>query len=175
MSYQSMPRTNWAIDRENNVRASYACVAPHGHTFDDVLSPMYFSQFRPQQKQRIGDKGVRVGDLIEVRAEDMSWYATLMVRAVPDGMSTVQTAIIDYKEFSIEAEEQSAFSWEYRGLNEKWVLMHKGKVIETRIDSADACRLRADWHDREQAAGRARAEVKSRRPRKPASEKVGAE
>lgn len=72
------------IDRENAHRAYWLCRVSPGHSPEDVQSPHYFGMLANKLK---------VGDVIEVSAEDQSWYGELMVRAIPNGVNQVRTAL----------------------------------------------------------------------------------
>ena len=72
------------IDRENAHRAYWLCRVAPGHTTEDVQTPHYFGMLAAKLK---------VGDVIEVSAEDQSWYGELMVRAIPSGVNQVRTAL----------------------------------------------------------------------------------
>jgi hypothetical protein len=76
------PARALVIDRENAHRAYWLVIAPQGHTESDIENPAYFGFHATKLK---------VGDVIEVTAEDLSWYGEWLVRAIPDGLNQVRT------------------------------------------------------------------------------------
>ena len=72
------------IDRQNQVRGYFVVVVPVGHDVDDISHPTYFGFHSGK---------LAVGDVIEVNAEDMSWYGEWLVRAIPEGLNQVHTAV----------------------------------------------------------------------------------
>ncbi len=177
-SQKRLPRDRWAIDRENMVRATYCAIAPLGHEFEnDVLSPLYFSTFRPANSRNMRDKGVRVGDRIEVRAEDMGWSAELDVRAVPNGVNEVHVSVWKFQDYTCE--NTTAYDIEYRGEN-LWTIIHDGETIEAGHFSEEDAIRRAEYLEAQNAgsaafAARRAAPAKPRRTTKPKQETAAAE
>lgn len=117
------------IDRENSHRAYWLCLVAPGHTPEDVQTPHYFGFLAAKLK---------VGDVIEVSAEDQSWYGELMVRAIPTGLNQVRTALRFITHF--DGEE----------LPEGWDIKYLGGVSKHTVFKGDAA-MEGGFATREEA------------------------
>lgn len=100
-----------------HARNSWSIVPDDGTTIEEVCQPAYFAHVAGRMQP---------GDLIEVRAEDTSYYARLYVRDT--GRAMVKCAVLEYHsfeaiEFGDNADTQ--FDVAYRGLTRKWCVVRK--------------------------------------------------
>lgn len=69
------------LQRSEHYYANYAVVLPHGHSFDDALSPDYWSHVGSRLRQH---------DVIRVIPEDGSYFAELLVLSAGSGFAKVK-------------------------------------------------------------------------------------
>lgn len=98
------------------VRTTFAATIPHDTPYEAIFDPMFWSNMA--RKMKIGDK-------IEVFAEDGSYYAELIVIAyAPQWVKVKETlpkvSLVD----DIEApEEVSGYEVKWRGPNGRWAVI----------------------------------------------------
>lgn len=103
-------------------RTRWLALVPPSHTIEDVQTPEYFGQVKAVQD-------IRPFDLIEIQAEDFSWYGELIVEAVPKTIPCVFTTkrFIEIKQ---RKELPDGWSIVYRGLADKHVILRLGHEVE---------------------------------------------
>lgn len=141
------PNKALLIDRENAHRAYWLLKAPHTHTPDDVQDPEYFGL----QADRL-----KVFDMIEVMAEDLSWYVELVVRAVPKGTHQVVTQLLTIKRFDA-ADLPEGWTVEYLGINGRHTIMRAGEKVEGGFASREDAVERAIFLAEKEATPRRKA------------------
>lgn len=111
-------RTNWHV------------VPEEGTAVSDMLDPAYW--------QHIGYK-MRPGDLVEVHAEDGTWFATMLVR--DSGPNYARVAVTSFIEFDARPEFGSKFfddyAVEFKGPNNRWCVLRKkdGEYMKKQLSS----------------------------------------
>lgn len=100
--------------------AEWIAVAPAGHTLDHVCAPEYFGE-------QTGSSKLKVGDVIKVRAQDMSWYVELWVRTIDIPLRQVETTVVN--RIVVErAELPPGFSVRYQGPLQQWTIFGEGDM-----------------------------------------------
>ena len=125
------PKNQCQIDRSvGDLWTEFAVISPAAHTYDEVRHPKYFGALRTRDPKsaRPVDDGIRIGDIIRVRAQDFSWQAELSVRDIPAGMDEVHTAELKFVSFAAE-DVPEGFKLEYRGVR-GWLILMGGEVID---------------------------------------------
>lgn len=128
------PNKALVIDRENAHCGYWLCMVPEGHNPEDVMSADYFG-FQAGK--------LRVNDVIEIRAEDLSWYGELLVRAKPQGVNQVVTVERFVKYFDV-AELPSGYDAIYQGQKAKWTLYRGGVALESGFDTREEVAIQAE-------------------------------
>lgn len=126
------PSKALVIDRDNAHRGYWLCMVPDTHTAEDVLRPEYFG-FHTQ---------VRVGDVIEVQSEDMSWWGELLVRAIPAGLNMIVTRKRFLDHFEIE-DLSAGYEIKYLGVSGKHTLYFQGNPIQGDFNTREEAAIRA--------------------------------
>ena len=68
-----------------------------------------------------------VGDMIDVRPEDCSWYVRLMVRAcLPSVDKVIMAAIVPAVQFDV-GELPDGWAMEFKGTDRKWTVFYRGQ------------------------------------------------
>ena len=100
------------IEHDGKQFGTYVCTAPATHTLEMVLAPEYFGRLQSRGPQ---DRLLRVGDMIDVRPEDCSWYVRLMVRAcLPSVDKVIMAAIVPAVQFDV-GELPDGWAMEFKG------------------------------------------------------------
>lgn len=121
-----------AIDRENAHRAYWLCLVPQAHTPDDVLTPHYFGLLAAKLK---------TGDVIEVVAEDQSWYGEIMVRAIAASINQVRTVLRFLTEFE-GAELPAGWDIRYQGGVAKHTVFKGSQMMEGGFATREEAEIR---------------------------------
>lgn len=111
------------VEHDGKQFGTYVATVPKSHTLEDVLAPEYFGQM---QSRGATDRLLRVGDFIDVRPEDFSWYVRLMVRACLGSVDKVITAAVSPPVTFGVGELPSGWSVEHRGRERGWVVLYHG-------------------------------------------------
>lgn len=112
------------IEHDGKQFGTYVCTAPATHTLDMVLAPEYFGRLQSRGPQ---DRLLRVGDMIDVRPEDCSWYVRLMVRAcLPSVDKVIMAAIVPAVQFDV-GELPDGWTMEFKGTDRKWTVFYRGQ------------------------------------------------
>lgn len=118
-------------------RTRWLAFIPPGHTIDDVKSPEYFGQIRSVQK-------LETMDIIEVIADDASWYGELMVRALPQSIALVFTSV---RFIHVEPKQELPVGWdvEYRGQSDRYVILRAGHLVEKGYSTPEEAAIQANY------------------------------
>ncbi|QDP64372.1 MAG: hypothetical protein GOVbin52_45 [Prokaryotic dsDNA virus sp.] len=160
-----MPGRDLTIDRSvGDLWTEFAGITPSAHSFEDVCHPKYFGGHRTRHpnKPRAQDNGLRVGDIINLRARNNLWQARLIVRDVPLGSDEVLTDILELVEFRAE------------DIPDGYEILHGGDVKGWRIMMGDE-QIEAGFATEEAAGNRLKylmAEDEVRRKIREAPKKV---
>lgn len=117
------------IEHEGATRGRWYLRAPAAHTLEDVLRPEYFGQCTT------GAKPLRIPDVIEVEAEDLSWCCNLTVLSVNAMTRRVITRLKgDVQQFeAVLSDEQKAAGYSLKFISREggWaVIDSKGAVLD---------------------------------------------
>jgi len=127
------------IEHDGKQFGTYVCTAPAAHTLEQVMAPEYFGRMQTRSQQ---DRLLRVGDMIDIRPEDCSWYVRLMVRAcLPTVDKLITAAIVPPVQFDIPG-LPDGWSMEFMGTDRKWSIFYndaeKGAMFKTPEEAAAA-------------------------------------
>lgn len=111
------------VEHDGKQFGTYVATVPADHTLEDVMAPEYFGRM---QSRGPTDKLLRPGDMIDVRAEDWSWYVRLMVRACLGAIDKVVTAPISPPVVFDIGELPKGWSVKYMGIERKWTVSVNG-------------------------------------------------
>lgn len=125
------PAKALVMDRDNAHRGYWLAMIPASHTPDDVVKPEYFGFHR-----------VRVGDVIEVQAEDMSWWGELLVRAIPANLNMVVTRVRFLDHFEID-DLPAGYEIKYLGVSGKHTLYFEGNPTQGGFDTREEAAIKA--------------------------------
>lgn len=114
------PSKALVIDRDNAHRGYWLAMIPDGHTAEDVLRPEYFGFHAGK---------IRVGDVIEVQSEDMSWWGELLVRAIPAGLNMIVTRKRFLDHFEVE-DLPDGYEIKYLGTSGRHTVFYKHNAIQ---------------------------------------------
>ena len=151
------PPKNFTIEHSGIQRTRFMATIPGDHPQDDVLMPAYFGRIANSRADYI-----RAGDIIEIEAENRSWYGELVVRAVDGPREAVVTAIRTLMDYP-DAEVAAGWSVVFRSKAVGWVIMHGEKEIEGGHPTQEAGSLRIEYLATE-AAQRRNAQARRARP-----------
>lgn len=125
--------------------AEWIAVAPVGHTLEHVCAPEYFGE-------QTGSSKLKVGDVIKVRAQDLSWYVELWVRSIDVPLRQVETTVVN-RIIIEKGELPSGFDVRYQGPLQRWTIFGEGDLA-----------LESGFATHEEAAKRISAITRKRRP-----------
>lgn len=122
MSYDPVrcPSKALVMDRDNAHRGYWLAMIPDGHNAEDVLRPEYFGFHAGK---------IRVGDVIEVQSEDMSWWGELLVRAIPAGLNVIVTRKRFLDHFEVD-DLPAGYEIKYLGHTGKHTVFYQGNAIQ---------------------------------------------
>ena len=110
------------IEHDGKQFGTYFATVPVEHALDDVLSLEYFGRM---QSRSLTDKLLRVGDFIDVRPQDFSWYVRLMVRALlPTVDQVITAAVVPATVFEV-GDLPAGWTMEYKGNERRWTIFYK--------------------------------------------------
>ena len=118
--------------RGENVCATF----PADKAYADALKPSTWSLVANR---------VVPGTLIEVRDDNLSWFALLIVVAVTPSQNFVEVRELFHKEIQpamSRGEERSGYKSEYRGVTDRWVVIRTsdGKIMCTGLATPEEAR-----------------------------------
>ena len=114
------PSKALVMDRDNAHRGYWLAMIPDGHNAEDVLRPEYFGFHAGR---------IRVGDVIEVQSEDMSWWGELLVRAIPAGLNMIVTRKRFLDHFEVD-DLPAGYEIKYLGHTGKHTVFYQGNAIQ---------------------------------------------
>lgn len=110
------------IEHDGKQFGTYVCKVPASHSLDEIMAPEYFGRMQSRSES---DRLLRVGDMIDIRPEDCSWYVRLMVRACLPSVDKVLTAaIVAPVQFDV-GDLPSGWSMEFKGVDRKWTIFYR--------------------------------------------------
>ncbi len=171
----SVPRclsASFSVDRSVGVLwTEFACITPAAHSYEDVRNPKYFGgqRTRNPKSPRPTDTGLRVGDIIRIRAENGLWMAEFVVRDIPDGLDEVHTDELRFISFAADKVPEG-YSLTWRGIR-GWVISLNGDIIEEGFRTEQSAGERIKWYER----NRTTQEKVARAAAKPKAKKADAE
>lgn len=128
------PTKALVIDRENAHRGYWLVTVPQTHTPEDAQHPDYFG---------FHALSLNVGDLIEVAAEDQSWYAELWVRAKPAGTNQVRTVLRQPITYFDTEELPEGWSIQYLGVSGKHTVFNGAEIAEGGFETREEATIAA--------------------------------
>jgi hypothetical protein len=119
-------------------RAQYVLNLPADFPYDDLFTPESWKNIARMGK-------LNMGDTIEVRKDDMSLWALLIVReAIPNHARIVVTEIFkkDLAAIVQEASDDEQFEIKHLGLQDQWAVLLRstGRVLMKDMKSRDAAK-----------------------------------
>ena len=111
-------------------RQVHRVTTPEGITYPEILASEFWAHVSGTFTK---------GDLIEVFAEDSSWYAQLLV--LDCSRLHAKVASLVYQSLAVKAKraEDTAFSVEFKGPNRKWSVIRKKdkEIVKENFESKD--------------------------------------
>lgn len=127
-----LPPQNLVLDRSGKKRNIYYAQIPLSHTLENVLDPDYFGEL-------MGSKALTPGDRIECEAEDFGWDVELRVHAQsPSTRQLICRVVRDFRSYDIE-DLPKGWTYTWLGGAEHYGIFFEGKVMDTGLDSKEAC------------------------------------
>jgi hypothetical protein len=103
-------------------------VATHGTKIEDVLDPRYWTNIGPQLRQ---------WDHIEIRCEDGSWYAEVIVE--DRGPRHAKVAVLNYVQLAVADPEGPSlppgYQIAYKGPHIQWAVIRDGHMLREKFSS----------------------------------------
>jgi hypothetical protein len=130
------------------------------HLYNLPSDANYADLFKPEAWRLIAQKGsVGIGDKIEVRRDDLSLYAELLVVESITNHGRIRVVELVKKEFAPIAQDESEdkqFEIKHLGLQDGWAVLNKttGRIIQKDLKSKDAARSYINTDLRPQLIGR---------------------
>lgn len=129
-----------------NAAARYRIFAPEGQSIENVCEKTYFEHVTRMLKP---------GFIVEVLAEDGTWYAELMVRAV--SAREAQVGVLSHTVFDGTAEPSevdTGYEVKWRGPKGKFTVMRTsdGETVKAGFDSKEAASVWLAGHTKALAA-----------------------
>lgn len=144
------PKGALHLESESNSpggRGVWFARVPAEHEIDDVLSPYYFGL-------HIHEKGLRVGDIIEIEPEHALWCIRARVMGVVPSVQQIKTRELVNMRQSYQVKAPAGYSFKWLGANGKWAIM-RGEMpepMDAGFDSQDEALARIEELQREKAA-----------------------
>lgn len=116
------------------------------HVYNLPVDASYDDLFKPETWKQIAQRGaVGIGDKIEVRRDDMSLYAELLVVESITNHARIRVVEIVKKEFAPIAQDESddtQFEIKHLGLQDGWAVLNKAtqRVINKGMKSKEDAR-----------------------------------
>lgn len=133
---QRVPHKGMICSTDTPLWAEWLVVAPAGHTLDDVLSAEYFGE-------QTGPAKLKVGDVVKVRAQDLSWYVELWVRAIDAALCQVETVVVS-KIVLERVTLPHGFDVRYQGPLQKWTIYGDDTALEGGFPTQEAAAKRIE-------------------------------
>lgn len=136
------PRRTLSTDRFEIAQARrnvWDVIAQHGTAFEDLLDPRYWTNVGPQLKQ---------WDHIEVRCEDGSFYAELIVE--DRGARYAKVAILNHVELQVGDPEGPAlpagYEITYKGPHTQWCVIRDGEPLRDKFPNLGSAQAWLNEH-----------------------------
>lgn len=97
------------------IRTHYVIVPEAGTSLEDLLDPIYWSHVA---------RRLRPLDILEVHAEDGSYFAELLVRNT-NQLNSAKVEVLRSKEFGVAEDEEDEFSVKWKGGHAKYAVIRR--------------------------------------------------
>lgn len=130
------------------------------HIYNLPVDGSYNDLFQPEAWRLIAQRGsVGIGDLVEVRRDDMSLWAQLLVVESIQNHARIRVVELIKREFEPAAQDESEdkqFEIKHLGLQDGWAVLNKttGRIIRKDMKDKDAARSFINSDLRPQLVGR---------------------
>jgi hypothetical protein len=112
------------LQRADHFRTHYVAAVPEGVTADDVQQPEFWAHVATKLRRM---------DMIEVLAEDESYYAELLVMDAGVGFAKVKMLrFVELEAAGESTEANSAFKIEWKGIAKKYSVIRKSDSVTLR-------------------------------------------
>lgn len=142
------PKGALFIESESNApggRGRWYARVPASHTMEEALAPEYFGL-------SMSEKGLRVGDVIDIEPESALWSVTVRVMALVPSISQVKTREIAHMRQTYEVKPPNGYRFEWAGIHERWQIFKGEVLVDGQFDNQDECLERVQELMRQKAA-----------------------